>query len=1523
MSKNRKASLEISESKSKIISNFNNNKHKKTSSQVYNNPILSNPNNNVIFESLDDKTNAETNVLTDPISNFEKEDKLEINNNQNTNIRVLCRFRPLNQNELKIQQTKQSSSLDEFNSLCVRFLDLSQVEIKSSAENNSKYKFNFDRIFSPDSHQKEIYEAAAKPIVSSVLEGFNGTIFAYGQTGSGKTFTMSGIYDNIDLEGIVPRMVNQVFSHIISSSEEIEYTVKISAIEIYMEKVKDLIDTSKVNLNIREDKYQRVFVENLSEHYVASPTEVLDLIKLGNNNRSVAKTNMNDQSSRSHSIVIVTISQTDTKSGTAKSGKLFLVDLAGSEKISKTGATGVTLDEAKTINKSLTTLGMVINCLSENKNHIPYRESKLTRILSESLGGNAKTCLIITCSPSPYNESESLSTLRFGMRAKKVKNKPKINKELTVSELKIIVEKLERQLKLSNMKISQLEKYIKSLNIEMPNNLIKLNEIDKDIDEIGVENSQDLSITENNNVNKKYRLSNMNNIDLLLKLEKECAYNDKDLLLININNKLKSNSTNNISISENIKKNNVNHNEINIVNTDLNSILTKEELKYLEENNFLEEIKKELQKTNVSKNQDNLISETEEAINDNDYYETQYFKLNDKYNDFLLKFNELEESKNSIFEQLQETNEEINTLKDKEMHHQEEINLILSQKQKFKFLNKVLDMDNKEIGTQDLVFIRNENFALNCDYDFNESKKYQLMYFKETNRIYEFCESNRDSESNSNVIDTLIKTKDIICCEIEDIKELDNDELYYFIKDINSLNDDIYILSQEEFENNCKIVSNKDNSNDNNLEDINNKANYKEISSIADLLKTKGSSNFKNMVFFTPSKVIEAKDPDSISSNANLSNNYNNVNTNANDTQASNYFFVNNEGKEICFQGVVKSLSKTNFISEKFDSCLYISKKQDMTKNILSNKKTCDLFKKTANDDDCIDYSYNEAPCFTIEATKQSFFNKEKLNIISNLNEINYLLNKASIDNDIQKNRSKDDIKKYSNCDITVDKTMSLEYLDLSSKYEKIKCDIIENKSNVSNNSYIKNISYNKCFIIKNDIDNSNQEYNINSNSLKSCKEKVLIENIINGRRVYIDSNELDNSITNETNKEEISLLTQIKSLLSINDLDKTNINIKEYKEALSKYIVNNRQVVEEISYINKWVNKLETNYHDNFSKDLILNSDTTNENANIANKLKSPTNSHFKQFMIRYNSTSSYNSNANLISNTTSIPVNSSSIYYNLSSFTIINKKKLKVNRINEINFTIDNMLVRINKNNTESCDNNNKNYKEDEDLYLNRFMKAHENLILKRNNNNNKICKSELLLVSIPKSSIDINNKEVSLFSTDQSDQEYILKEKIKKIAEEKEHIKRDKKKFDNEKKLILKSLEEKIDKIKSLEFELKDYKEKLKILESSINQEDKTQIKKILSLERTLEQVNMLYHQAITQKSVLKIENQVNEKKLKKRDDKIIMLNKEISEFKENLKALENKYISLKSNLINNSMSGSALGNVKKIIKGQGKI
>ena len=364
-------------------------------------------------------------------------------------IKVVARFRPQN----RIEREANSEQIVSFPSQ--EGLTLTSKDASSA--------FTFDRVFPTNTAQHDVFDYSIRGTVDDVLAGYNGTVFAYGQTGSGKTYTMMGAGEIGDQEakGIIPRIVEQIFHSIMSSDGSVEFTVKVSYMEIYMEKIRDLLVPTNDNLPVHEDKARGVYVKGLHEFYVGSVEEVYEILERGGAARMVAATNMNQESSRSHSIFVIEVAQKNVETGSAKSGRLFLVDLAGSEKVGKTGASGQTLEEAKKINKSLTSLGMVINALSDGKSsHIPYRDSKLTRILQESLGGNSRTTLIINCSPSAYNYEETVSTLRFGERAKTIKQKAKVNEELSPAQLKALLKK-------SQGTLTTYESYISSLEAEV------------------------------------------------------------------------------------------------------------------------------------------------------------------------------------------------------------------------------------------------------------------------------------------------------------------------------------------------------------------------------------------------------------------------------------------------------------------------------------------------------------------------------------------------------------------------------------------------------------------------------------------------------------------------------------------------------------------------------------------------------------------------------------------------------------------------------------------------------------------------------------------------------------------------------------------------------------------------------------------------------------------------------------------------------------------------------------------------
>ncbi|XP_042857767.1 kinesin heavy chain-like, partial [Penaeus japonicus] len=377
----------------------------------------------------------------------EEEKTRDSDNQADDSIRVICRFRPLNKSE----EAAGSKFICSFPSN--RGQEDQMVSIGGKV-------YLFDRVIKPNSSQEKVYEIVAKDIVKDVLNGYNGTIFAYGQTSSGKTHTMEGKLGDPTWQGIIPRIVHDIFNHIYNMEEALEFHIKVSYFEIYMDKIRDLLDVSKVNLSVHEDKNRVPSVKGATERFVSSPEEVFETISLGKSNRHVAVTNMNEHSSRSHSVFLIQVKQENIENQKKLLGKLYLVDLAGSEKVSKTGAEGSVLDEAKNINKSLSALGNVIAALADGKTHVPYRDSKLTRILQESLGGNARTTIVICASPASFNEAETKSTLDFGKRAKNIKNCVSVNEELTAEEWK-------RRYNKEKEKSTKLKAQVEKMEVEL------------------------------------------------------------------------------------------------------------------------------------------------------------------------------------------------------------------------------------------------------------------------------------------------------------------------------------------------------------------------------------------------------------------------------------------------------------------------------------------------------------------------------------------------------------------------------------------------------------------------------------------------------------------------------------------------------------------------------------------------------------------------------------------------------------------------------------------------------------------------------------------------------------------------------------------------------------------------------------------------------------------------------------------------------------------------------------------------
>ncbi|XP_067904460.1 kinesin-like protein KIF3B isoform X1 [Heterodontus francisci] len=340
-------------------------------------------------------------------------------------VKVVVRCRPMNEKEIA----------GGYGRIVDIDAKLGQILVKNPKGGPSELPktFTFDAVYDYNSKQVELYDETFRPLVESVLLGFNGTIFAYGQTGTGKTYTMEGLRTDPERRGVIPNSFEHIFTHI-SRSQNQQYLVRASYLEIYQEEIKDLLAKDQTKrLELKERPDTGVYVKDLSSFVTKNVKEIEHVMNVGNQNRSVGATNMNEHSSRSHAIFVITVECSEIGldgENHIRVGKLNLVDLAGSERQAKTGAQGERLKEATKINLSLSALGNVISALVDGKStHIPYRDSKLTRLLQDSLGGNAKTVMVANIGPASYNCEETLTTLRYANRAKNIKNKPRVNED--------------------------------------------------------------------------------------------------------------------------------------------------------------------------------------------------------------------------------------------------------------------------------------------------------------------------------------------------------------------------------------------------------------------------------------------------------------------------------------------------------------------------------------------------------------------------------------------------------------------------------------------------------------------------------------------------------------------------------------------------------------------------------------------------------------------------------------------------------------------------------------------------------------------------------------------------------------------------------------------------------------------------------------------------------------------------------------------------------------------------------------
>uniref|UniRef100_A0A8D2LB63 Kinesin family member 1B n=1 Tax=Varanus komodoensis TaxID=61221 RepID=A0A8D2LB63_VARKO len=366
-------------------------------------------------------------------------------------VKVAVRVRPFNSRET----SKESKCIIQMQGNSTSILNPKNPK---EAPKSFSFDYSYWSHTSPDdpcfASQNRVYNDIGKEMLLHAFEGYNVCIFAYGQTGAGKSYTMMGKQEE-NQAGIIPQLCEELFEKINdNSNEEMSYSVEVSYMEIYCERVRDLLNPkNKGNLRVREHPLLGPYVEDLSKLAVTSYTDIADLMDAGNKARTVAATNMNETSSRSHAVFTIVFTQkkhdVETNLSTEKVSKISLVDLAGSERADSTGAKGTRLKEGANINKSLTTLGKVISALAESKkkkktDFIPYRDSVLTWLLRENLGGNSRTAMVAALSPADINYDETLSTLRYADRAKQIKCNAVINEDPNAKLVRELKEEVTR-----------------------------------------------------------------------------------------------------------------------------------------------------------------------------------------------------------------------------------------------------------------------------------------------------------------------------------------------------------------------------------------------------------------------------------------------------------------------------------------------------------------------------------------------------------------------------------------------------------------------------------------------------------------------------------------------------------------------------------------------------------------------------------------------------------------------------------------------------------------------------------------------------------------------------------------------------------------------------------------------------------------------------------------------------------------------------------------------------------------------
>ena len=501
----------------------------------------------------------------------------ENNNSNGENIKVCLRIRPM---------SLQEKSRNDI--ACIEPVSNEQLIL---THKNLRRSYTFNLVFGQESSQEDIFfNCSIDKLIDSALDGYSVTIFAYGQTGSGKTYTIMGrddainekILKNNKYSGIMPKSINYIWSTV--SRRQQKFYIKVSFLEIYNEQINDLLNPTNSNLQIRWDQKQGFFVEGLLVIECKKPEDIVEIILQGTKNRKKGSHDLNKDSSRSHSILTVYLISEFQSGGESykKYGKISFVDLAGSERLKETHSKGGMIKETGNINKSLFVLGKVISSLTDKKNinqHIPYRDSKLTMLLMDSIGGTAKTLMIACVSPSSEYSDETMSTLNYASRTMNIKNKPLVQMDAREKAREDLQEENEIYIQENEFLKSEFMKLLGMVpkmanggltnedieNYKISQGFKNNEELDKEIEKLKIEN-EDLKNIKEKQIKENRKLNDENN-----------ALNNK---LINLENVFIGNDLLNKkdSTTSNISENNYNISAIMVENTELKKTIDKLEM---------------------------------------------------------------------------------------------------------------------------------------------------------------------------------------------------------------------------------------------------------------------------------------------------------------------------------------------------------------------------------------------------------------------------------------------------------------------------------------------------------------------------------------------------------------------------------------------------------------------------------------------------------------------------------------------------------------------------------------------------------------------------------------------------------------------------------------------------------------------------------------------------------------------------------------------------------------------------------